>query len=161
MSFFSFSEEAPPLCAATRSVEESEDQHRCHRTVCLKTDEEPVELQTGDHTTTHEEHAGMYPISHALHQGVDNGMCSNFSDVTSTEHASSTDSSEASNDQISIDEGDVGQYFFRNETHLMLFDSVQRNFVIQKLSYWFTEACSCTLRNVEPPNCCSPATKGK
>ncbi len=58
--FFSFSVEAPPLCAATRSVEESEDQHRFQRTVCLKTDEEPVELHAGDHTTTDEEDSGVY-----------------------------------------------------------------------------------------------------
>ncbi len=72
--FFSFSVETPPFCAATRSVEESEDQHRCHRTVCLKTDEEPVELHAGDHTTTDEEDAGVCPISYALHQGVVNAV---------------------------------------------------------------------------------------
>ncbi len=72
-------------------------------------------------------------------------QCFYFSDKTSTEHASSTDSSAASNDQISMDEGDVGQYFCRNVTHLMLFDSVQNDLVVQKISYWFTEACSCTM----------------
>ncbi len=72
--FFSFSEEAPPLSEANRSAEDSEDQHRCRRTVCLKTDEEPVELQTGDHITTDEEDAGMYPISYALHQSVVNAV---------------------------------------------------------------------------------------
>ncbi len=58
--FILFSEEAPPLCAAIRSAEDSEGQHRCRITVCLKPDEEPVELHIGDHTTTNEEDSGVY-----------------------------------------------------------------------------------------------------
>ncbi len=76
--FFSISEEAPYLCAAIRSAEDNEDQHRCRITVCLKPDGEQDELQMGDHFSTDEEDAGVYPISYALHQGVDNVMGSNF-----------------------------------------------------------------------------------
>ncbi len=71
---FFFSEEAPPLCAAIRSAENNEDQHRCRITVCLKPDGEQDELQMGDHITTDEEDAGVYQISYALHQGVVNAM---------------------------------------------------------------------------------------
>ncbi len=59
-AFFSFSGEAPTRCAAIRSAENSEGQHRCRITVCLKPDEEPVELHIGDHTTTDEEDSGVY-----------------------------------------------------------------------------------------------------
>ncbi len=72
--FSSVSEEAPPLCAAIRSAENSEDQHRCRITVCLKPDGKQDELQMGDHSTTDEEDAGVYPISYALHQDVVNAV---------------------------------------------------------------------------------------
>ncbi len=58
--FILFSEEAPTLCAAIRSAEDSEDKHRCGITVCLKPDGEQAELHIGDHTTTDEEDSGVY-----------------------------------------------------------------------------------------------------
>ncbi len=85
-------------------------------------------------------------------------LCSFFSDVRSREHASSADSSEASSDQTSMDEGDVGQYFCRNETHLMLFDSVQSDLIVQKISDGSLKRVRVPCEMLNHPLFCSPAT---